>query len=1105
VAVTGVDAQILNNSGLVPPLTVSIRENLVLLGDYVAPSTVSTIVWSLSDSSKSAKFFSGVNKAAKDLVIPSENLLDGTSYTVIYTVTDSLGNVGTDSINIETESAITSGTFTVSPSTGTAFDTEFTFAISGFSSTTTIKYDITTFFARTQTINGVEYTERVKTMTIVKGVNAGTYTFIYPVCEDTIPFTVELCAYNDDQEVCITKKITVSNSGELPLQKVIVWTSAASTITDISSMLDFVRSAAYFYTRDWTNLISTNYYRGLLLIKNLVIDKDLVACSKVAECSNSGSCDVSGSSFTCDCESDQGGYNCYYGERDYDTVTGQIADILKNLYQVTLTSSNVETAILVLDQISSMKDLLNKNGILYFRDIVGKILEVEGLEYHHYRYLFSILGETIEFAKRPLTSTWFKTTDQSLLLNNLTSLVETTFNQINTIWTTESYFIADTNFIEVFIVSGVPSTLLGSKSYYSIDFETFGYKIPSSVLSSLNTVSIKLLGYKVNPYGQSQTNSQITSVSKLEIYDVEGEVSITSAADKIVIYIPKLTATPVFVPVTSKKAWNCEFKTTTDGATINFDTTGCSLISENITHISCGCTHLTEFTGQLVVDNVASIPSSSGILDATTDLIASQILYETAKRAYIIETPETPTVIVAETEDIIRNFHFTTNALYIGIVVFAIYIFAILLNMGNRKKNSLKTSLEDGQSILVLTYHPILSLFIHAHTPESNTQLMRISKFFCQLESYIALSGVFYFLLDLQASLGGTSKLIAAAVMTLLIAPFASYIPELAYGRHKKKKNEEQRMTKTYHKMQLCLIVVWFLIGVASVGFIRGGYRGSWLGSLILAAILDLFVLDFVILIFATVKRNNSKLLRCFKRKGYYVDVGSSAIIKSEDEAILLAKIKRVLKQQKKKKKIESGNNAAHDTSRALTFGDKSKMEDNKNYQIEEIEDMNASVDTDANHMFSPEIEMKNMNEDEVPINSKRSIKTGSARNLHQEKANIYVEEDQPQPQDQEAAGDETREKIIGGEQGMPGRRGTRQRTGKPSTHDEDQLFEVNSKLDLDELVNQIDKIARPKPRVVTNPPANNNPGGKRSSGITPSVPIYHLANRAKNRNKNKN
>jgi len=646
VAVTGVDAQILNNSGLVPPLTVSTRENLVLLGDYVAPSTVSTIAWSLSDSSLSARFFSGVNKTAKDLVIPSENLLDGASYTVIYTVTDSLGNVGTDSIAIETESAITSGTFTVNPSTGTAFDTEFTFAISGFSSSTTIKYDITTFFERSQTINGVEYTERVKTMTIVKGVNAGTYTFVYPVCEDTIPFTVELCAYNDDQEVCVTKKITVNNSGELPLQKVIVWTSAASTITDIGSMLDFVRSAAYFYTRDWTNMISTNYYRGLLLIKNLVIDKDLVACSKVAECSNSGSCDVSGSSFTCDCESDQGGYNCYYGERDYDTVAGQIADILKNLYQVTLTSSNVETAILILDQISSMKDMLSKSGILYFRDIVGKILKVEGLELHHYRYLFSILGETIEFAKRPLTSTWFKTTDQSLLLSNLTSLVEMTFDQINTIWSTESYFIADTNFIEVFIVSGVPSTLLGSKSYYSIDFETFGYKIPSSVLSSLNTVSIKLLGYKVNPYGQSQTNSQITSVSKLEIYDVEGEVSVTSATDKIVILIPKLTATPVFVPVSGQKAWNCEFKTTTDGATINFDTTGCSLISENITHISCGCTHLTEFTGQLVVDNVVSIPSSSGILDATTDLIASQILYETAKRAYIVETPETPTVIV---------------------------------------------------------------------------------------------------------------------------------------------------------------------------------------------------------------------------------------------------------------------------------------------------------------------------------------------------------------------------------------------------------------------------------------------------------------------------
>jgi len=380
-------------------------------------------------------------------------------------------------------------------------------------------------------------------------------------------------------------------------------------------------------------------------------------------------------------------------------------------------------------------------------------------------------------------------------------------------------------------------------------------------------------------------------------------------------------------------------------------------------------------------------------------------------------------------------------------------------------------------------------VLIRAHTPESNTQVMRISKFFCQLESYIGLTGLVYFLLDLIIALTGTQKLVATAAITLIVAPLASYLPEFGYQRHKKKKNEDQRMSKKYHRIQLFFMVFWFLIGVASIGFIQAGNRRSWLGSLILAAALDLFVLDFLILIFAMVKRNNSKLLKCFQRKGYYVDVGDAAVMKHDDEAILMAKIRKVLK--KGKKKAEAGVYPPNDTSRALTFGDKSNMESNQNYNIDELEDVNGSVDTDSNNLFSPQVQ--NMKEDEVALTSKRSQK--QLKTQEDEDRNILIEEDQPQVNKQQVA--ETRGNIEAEEQSN-GRSGNRKRTSKPTSNNEDEKL-IDSKLDLSELVQQIDKHARGRVRDSTNSIPQNPTSVKR-----PSVPVYDVKKGKRNSNRTK-
>jgi len=120
-------------------------------------------------------------------------------------------------------------------------------------------------------------------------------------------------------------------------------------------------------------------------------------------------------------------------------------------------------------------------------------------------------------------------------------------------------------------------------------------------------------------------------------------------------------------------------------------------------------------------------------------------------------------------------------------------------------------------------------------------------------------------------------------------------------------------------------MVMWIAVTIASVGFIRTKNHSSWVGSFILTFALDLCLFDFTILLFAMIKRNNSKLLSLFKLKGFYVDVGSSSIITKEDEAALIAKIRKTLYTDSEKVHI-------NDTSRGLTFANTERHDDGEEH-----------------------------------------------------------------------------------------------------------------------------------------------------------------------------
>jgi len=655
----GVDVKIINRTGPVnEAVKVSVRENIILVAEYASSANITSIQWMLGGTNQTRTdiFFRGADSQNPTLVVQSENLDPNSLYTVFFKVTDSKGREANDSITLLTGKAIEIGSFIVTPETGTAYSTEFTVEISGFETDQDLLFDVLAFSERKQIINEADKSEspvlieHVDTLTIAEGVNQGTFTFVFPPYQEARPIVVQLCAYNSLDETCWTKNITVQSAGDLPVQKVVVWEADTATMTDLDDMLNFARSISLFYARSFESKLVSEYQLGELLIENLLITKDIIPESSALECSSNGLAVVKSNALSCTCDEGFGGFNCYYGSRDFSKVAPQIKRILRNLFNTQLDASNVENAILILNELTHSMDFNDRNNIFYFRDIVGKILKVDDLKRFHLSYLFNILGNTIEYVQRPLVSAWFKDVDRGVLLKNFTNLTETTLSRIDGIRSTDGYYIADTDYIKVLEIDDLATTFLTSSpstSAYNIDWDHYGLTLPRALLTSLSTVSIKVLGYQINPYGNVQTTQQITSVMNVELYDANGLIPIEGLSTPITLKIPKIAATPIFRAKSQTSPYTCLFKYIDDDYEASFKSGGCQFVEETNAVVQFSTSHLTGFVGQLNVNNLTYIPTSGELIEANNEFISTEVPEELAKRAFNTTTnTTTPTLIV---------------------------------------------------------------------------------------------------------------------------------------------------------------------------------------------------------------------------------------------------------------------------------------------------------------------------------------------------------------------------------------------------------------------------------------------------------------------------
>mmetsp|Transcript_29255 Transcript_29255/g.26696 ORF Transcript_29255/g.26696 Transcript_29255/m.26696 type:complete len:314 (+) Transcript_29255:1177-2118(+) len=295
-------------------------------------------------------------------------------------------------------------------------------------------------------------------------------------------------------------------------------------------------------------------------------------------------------------------------------------------------------------------------------------------------------------------------------------------------------------------------------------------------------------------------------------------------------------------------------------------------------------------------------------------------------------------------------------------IVIVLYFIALIINFVNIRKNSLKEYLNEGKSVLTMTYHPIFSLFIKAHTNVSNTQPMRLTKFFYLLQTFVGLAALLNYVLDLDQPLAGDgARIVGLGFATPFLSLLFVYGFEQFYALLQRKKFKGKRRKQFYQTLHLMGMIFFGGVATVTIGFTQESKEGSYIGCVIFALVLDFFVLDMIALLFVIFKKNDGKVVKFMRKRGFYVDVGNYAKITEEDEAALLDKIRHILKKSKDKEPIKEKadeNSEAGEKKEELDDKDKSALNPLS-------EEQRLKPDGDATHREGEENDIEEVKGDE--------------------------------------------------------------------------------------------------------------------------------------------
>ncbi|KRX01807.1 Insulin-like growth factor binding protein, N-terminal [Pseudocohnilembus persalinus] len=871
-------------------INVGRKEDLFIQGEYYYIGNIESEEWTLTGAttSESEKFFSKTFNTYSHIHIPYSNLESDKTYTLVYTVTTDAGISASDTVTIQTSEEIDKGKFTVSPAIGISGYTEFTITYSDWTYSDTLYFDILygknyTFTSRGQTVNQFEEAAII----LFKSTDTdNSLTFTFPPILQEKEVTLRLKVYSTDEEQFMYFDINLQpfeideeDQDNYDFQSS-VWYIKLQDSLDINDYYERSGYLRYLYQDQQQKAVQQQSKVDFSKQKqNLKIMPS--ECDNDIQCRGAGQCTTNfydENYYECECFWDQDGQYCSWEERTLQTLQNVTYQIFYNLSQLQYTDTELYKMSQILNDLSKVDDGVHKKSFRLVNSLLSTLIsnfnpgDIS---------IYQTIVETISnFLHQSVTRPDLRTDEKqkySVIFNNyikeVAEIIKTDFLRLN------EDIIIENNYLTIFLSIQTGAQLMISTTNEN-DRVIFPLKrsvvhIPYSVYTSYETYINQLIQYNFDPIYPQQYS--ISSQISVQIFDINNEsisVSGLSTSNPIKLYLRKLNSYPP-LETNSPYFYQCNYLRQITDDTFEWinDSSNLYFNFENEHFIECQSTHLSQFAVQRGLLEFIALPEDNILEFYGMDLLninLKKIDETTFNNDYNIERSQRP-FLTYEYPGSRFKFIWTNPSGIICLVLLLLYLIFSIINYIRWNYYQIQIYTYEHLEVLLLSYHPIISVILRGQTFHSHTYHMRMTKFFALLISIISITAIAFrkFSLANERTWAG-QIVVSSAFFAIFITAFANIIVELFYTLIYKQCNKSK-----HNQVQYSVIFFTYMLAISTYGGYENGNTNSQEHSTYVLAFIVAFLIDFmffdILVVILAYFYYDSSLLKIFAQRGFFI------------------------------------------------------------------------------------------------------------------------------------------------------------------------------------------------------------------------------------------
>eukprot|EP01017_Pseudomicrothorax_dubius_P008488 TRINITY_DN127_c0_g1_i1.p1 TRINITY_DN127_c0_g1~~TRINITY_DN127_c0_g1_i1.p1 ORF type:complete len:378 (-),score=91.95 TRINITY_DN127_c0_g1_i1:39-1172(-) len=307
-------------------------------------------------------------------------------------------------------------------------------------------------------------------------------------------------------------------------------------------------------------------------------------CRDDLDCNGNGVCSIASDEVVCACNAGFGGRFCQWNKTDFELSANKTKNLVTAFKNQAVSAENAEAVTSTLTSISKMGEFLEADAIEDARLKIEAI--VAALQANPRNDIAqNLLASLGNFVKEIRDRTTFTKEQRRQRIVSLIATKEKVIDLVASVITVGTEIVATSPFFDIRIRAITP----GGTSTLELASEGTVYRVPSSALSDYLKVVVVIEKWYVDLYNGDRL---LTPTTRCTLKNNTKEISIQNlGSTPITLYVPKTSPTPVLSNST-QSAFTCSYY---DPQQNNFSTSGVTFAGENVTHIFCNTTHLTEF------------------------------------------------------------------------------------------------------------------------------------------------------------------------------------------------------------------------------------------------------------------------------------------------------------------------------------------------------------------------------------------------------------------------------------------------------------------------------------------------------------------------------